>query len=212
MKIKNLNTNITKLTAVIMAGTMSLSAMTGCSRDEISIDGDETYIELMEMYTIITKDYKTARDLYSRFPTDENLQRLYVETIKMDNKCFDVISEKLGFNAYGYIKESKDGRKEYIIRNFDDENIAFTHYVTSKGNSFGEINPNLIINGMELIYQIPQTEPKEWNEKDIETFKYVAENIADNLEELLFTEIKSEDGNIIQGTIIQEKKLQKENK
>lgn len=167
--------------------------------EEVSVDDTEVSAELMYVYNFI-KRYKTLRYLYLKFLSNENLERLYIETIKLDTLRFDIISEKLGFKVYGIINENRAGDIKYTVKSLDNENIVFNHYVTFDGKSFGEINSDLIINGMSLIYNLPQTLVKNWKEEDIEILKSVGEDIADNLEKLLFSKIKIQEGKIIQSS------------
>ena len=193
MKFKNLNVKWTKITALLLAGTMVLG-LGGCGKDKEEVDPETAYIqtidERIDGYLKLTREYNKAKETYESFQTKENLEILKEETIKLSESIFNKIREKLGVDFYCFIFNKENGDIEYTLRDPKNENIVYTHIVTSQGEHYGEINSEIITSGLVLVYEISNKKVADWSKKDTEKFLETAQAIEDNAKEVFLTDFE----------------------
>lgn len=199
MKFKNLNVNMKKLAALVLAGTMVIS-LSGCGKKEAKEDITIPYVETVDgriaQYLVVTISYNKAREVYELYPTTENLNALKEATVALNESVCDEICKKIGVDFYCYISMQENGDKKYVLRELDNETNAYTHTVTSDGKSYGEINSQIILDAYGLVFNIPNKSIEKWSEEDAKKFINTADRIEANAKDVFLTDFEIEFGSI----------------
>lgn len=199
MKYNNLKVIWKKIAAVAVAGTM-LVGFAGCEKKNVEEDPEAIYVQMVDEglddFLKTTKDYTKARDLYIIYPSIENLNNLKNNMEILIEKINDKLREKLGVEFCCYVYTAENGDKTYTVTDKNNPKVAYTHFVSSDGKSFGEIESPLILNALTAPSKVPLKSTANWSKKEITNFLQLGEEITENAKKIFITDFEINNGSI----------------